>query len=306
MISKKMGIPLIVGVAIIVLMCLAAFGLVGYRWVSGKSFGLKSGVNSILFPVKNPIAVILGSRAVKADSRGDFTNVIFLHHSVGHNLIAQGNLRELFQQNSFALWDQDYIGEGLTAPDGSRTGYSYPIPSDNTDPDGLAVLFDQPLYGVPVNALSGLMEHEVIMLKSCFPNSQITSNEQLQKFKDYYISVRAFMQKHPEKLFIILTQPPLNPAETNLENAARARQLADWMKSEDFIQGTPNLAVFDFFDLLAEDDGTSSEFNMLRAAYRTANDSHPNQAANETIAPLLSDFVKTMAEQYRAATVNTP
>ena len=35
-----------------------------------------------------------------------------------------------------------------------------------------------------------------------------------------YLTIRDFTDQHPEKLFIVMTQPPLNPAETELEIAA--------------------------------------------------------------------------------------
>ena len=33
---------------------------------------------------------LLASGSVSSDSQGEFTNIIFLHHSTGHNLIEQG------------------------------------------------------------------------------------------------------------------------------------------------------------------------------------------------------------------------
>jgi hypothetical protein len=44
---------------------------------------------------------------------------------------------------------------------------------------------------------------------------------------------------YPDKLFIVVTPPPLNPAETNLETAARARIMADWLTSEEFLADYP-------------------------------------------------------------------
>ncbi|MFN2155561.1 MAG: hypothetical protein ACK2UX_10035, partial [Anaerolineae bacterium] len=58
----------------------------------------------------------------------DYHNVLFIHHSTGHNLIAQGNVRELFTAAGYAFWDHDYNPTGLTRPDGTPAGYSYNIP----------------------------------------------------------------------------------------------------------------------------------------------------------------------------------
>ncbi len=232
--------------------------------------------------------------------RGDFTNVIFLHHSVGRNLIQQGGVRERLTAAGFQFWDHDYNWEGLTRPDGTLAGYSYGIPGDNTDPDGLARLFAQPAFPWPLNAFSGLLQHEVIIIKSCFPNSNIRSDEQLREMQGYYLKVRERIDRFPDHLFIIVTSPPLNPAETTPEAAARARTLSRWLQSDEFLAGHPNLAVFDLFGLLAEDDPTAPDFNMLRAEYREGTDSHPNRVANETIGPLFADFIIEVARAYRA------
>lgn len=230
---------------------------------------------------------------------GNFTNVIFLHHSTGRALIQEGQVREQLTAAGFQFWDHDYNWEGLSRPDGTLAGYSYSLPGDNTDPDGLARLFAQRVYRWPLNAFSGLLQHEVIILKSCFPVSQIESEAQLEQDKAYYRQIRAVMDAHPDHFFILLTQPPLNPAETTPEAAARARALADWLASPEFLAGHPNLAVFNFFDLLAESDPQAPDYNMLRAAYRHGTDSHPNAVANATIGPQLADFVAQTVAAYR-------
>ncbi|MBC7227214.1 MAG: hypothetical protein H5T61_08280 [Thermoflexales bacterium] len=232
--------------------------------------------------------------------RGDFTDVIFLHHSVGRNLINQGGVRERLTGAGFRFWDHDYNWEGLTRPDGTLAGYSYGIPGDNTDPDGLARIFSQPAFPWPVNAFSGLLQHEVIIVKSCFPNSNIRSDEQLREMQGYYLRMRDRVDRFPRHLFIIVTSPPLNPAETTPEAAARARALSRWLQSEEFLAGHPNVAVFDLFGLLAEDDPAAPDFNMLRAEYREGTDSHPNRFANETMGPIFADFVIEVAHTYRA------
>ena len=235
-----------------------------------------------------------------AQRQGDFTNIIFLHHSTGRNLINQGGVRERLTEAGFQFWDHDYNWEGLIRPDGTRTGYSYGIPDDNTDPDGLARLFAQRVYPWPLNALSGLMQHEVIAFKSCFPASNISSDEQLEQYKTWYRGMREVMDRYPDHIFIAMTPPPLNPAATDAETAARARAFADWLKSDEFLAGHPNVFTFDFFDLLAEGDPSAPDFNMLRAEYRDGEDSHPNELANQTVGPFFADFIVEAVQIYRA------
>jgi hypothetical protein len=243
---------------------------------------------------------VLDSQSVSSHSRGDFTNVVFLHHSTGYNLIEQGDIRERLTQAGYGFWDHGYNWRGLRRPDGSATGYSYNIPDDNTDPDGLAGIFAQRAYGLPLNAFSGLLQHEVIAFKSCFPVSHITGDEQLERYRSYYQDMRDAMDQHLDKIFIVVTPPPLNPAATDAEAAARARAFADWLESEEYVDGHPNVFTFNFFDYLAEDDPTSPDRNMLRREYRDGTDSHPSKLANETTGPLFVEFITNAAQSYRA------
>jgi hypothetical protein len=246
------------------------------------------------------ISAVLKSNTVKLSSTGDYRNVVFLHHSVGTNLIEQGGVRELFTSAGYQFWDQGYNWQQLRDPDGRTTGYAYTVPDDNTDPDGLAHVFSQPAYGLPLNTLSGLLQHEVILYKSCFPASAIGTDDDLEKSKADYRHMLGTIDQQPDKLFILLTQPPLIPRETSPAQAARARALAGWLMSEEFRQGRANLVTFDLFGLLAEGDAAAPDYNMLRAAYRTDVDSHPTEVANRAIAPQLVQFVTQAIEQFKA------
>ena len=280
-------------VAIAIVLVLA---LVAMRITTGHGLG----ISTLLRSVQDRLQAVLNRDQVTSSSRGEFTNVIFLHHSTGQNLINQGGVRERFAAAGYDFWDHDYNPTGLRDPAGEYTGYSYSVPDDNTDPDGLARIFSERVYGLPVNALSGLLQHEVIAFKSCFPASQITSDEQLAQYKAWYLGMRDVMDQHPDKVFIVMSPPPLNPARTDAGAAARARAFAEWLQSEEYLAGHPNVFAFDFFGHLAEDDPAAPDYNMLRASYRDGEDSHPNQLANETVGPLFADFVMEAAEEYKA------
>lgn len=212
--------------------------------------------------------------------------IIWLHHSCGQNLIDQGGVREGLASLGYEFYDHGYNDEGLRLANGEYAGYNYDIPGDNTDPDGLAELFGQPLHDPPDNAFSLLMQYDVIAFKSCFPTSNISSDEQLADFQAYYRAIRDRIAQHPDKLFITVTQPPQVPGASEPDEAARARMLANWLKSSDYLAGLSNLETFDFFGYLAGDD------NFLQARYRMDNyDAHPNERANQEIGPQFVDFV---------------
>ncbi len=287
----KRGLVIVTAVAVTGAALITALSL-----LTGHGLHLRSFARSL----PEMIQAIAQRGAVVADTRGEYRNIIFLHHSVGGNLINQGGVREAFAAAGYQFWDHDYNYLGLRDPQGTYTGYSYRVPSDNTDPDGLLAIFQQPAYDLPVNTLSGLLQHEVIIFKSCYPASDIVSDEQLRQRQDWYVQMRAVMDQHPDKIFIALTPPPLNPTETRSDIAARARAFADWLAADEYRAGHPNIFVFDLFGTLAEGDPQAPDFNMLRAAYRDGSDSHPNRAANQTIGPQLVAFVIDAIEHYRA------
>jgi hypothetical protein len=224
---------------------------------------------------------------------GSYTNVLFVHHSTGSALIAEGDVRPLFTELGYQFWDHGYNYEGLVRPDGTPTRHSYDLPGNqgqgNTDVGGLAALFAQPVTDPPTNAFSRLLQHEVIAFKSCFPNSAIQSEAKQEQFRAWYLDMRDVMDQHPDRIFIVVTSPPLHPLATNAEEARRARAIADWLGSDAYLDGHPNVFTFDFFDLLAD-----PSTNTLRAEYQLdpdQDDSHPNALANRTIGPLFVAFV---------------
>jgi hypothetical protein len=225
---------------------------------------------------------------------GDFGRVIFLHHSVGANLIEQGGVRQRLTNLGYEFYDHGYNADGLVLADGTWTGLSFDVPSDNTDPDGLADIFVQPLHDPPDNTFSHLMQYDVIAFKSCFSASVIESDQQSADYRSYYLSIRDRMDQYPNKVFIVVTPPPQIASDTDPESAARARAFANWLASHEYLSGHSNVFTFDLFNLLAD-----PSTNMLRTDYQVdEHDAHPNELANQTIGPLFADFIDQAARTY--------
>jgi len=219
--------------------------------------------------------------------------IMFLHHSCGQNLIEQGGVREALTALGYEFYDHGYNEEGLRLADGSYTGTHFDVPGDNTDPDGFAAIFAQPLHDPPDNTFSHLMQYDVIAFKSCFPTSNIWDDYQLNEYKAYYLAIRDRMDQYPDKIFIPVTMPPELPNDSDLEAAARARTFTVWLQSDEYLAGHPNVFVFDFFGLLAGSD------NFLRPEYRVDEyDAHPNELANRTIGPLFVAFIDQAVRSY--------
>ncbi len=236
----------------------------------------------------------LEQTVTRAAPGGDFSGVIFLHHSVGASLIEQGDVRSGLTDLGYEFYDHGYNDDGLVLSDGTWTDSNFDVPDDNTDPDGFADIFAQPLRDPPDNTFSHLMQFDVIAFKSCYPVSEIQSDEQLDEYKSYYLSIRDRMDQYRDKLFIVVTPPPQVPAYADAETAARARAFADWLGSDEYLSGHPNVFTFDFFDLLADPSA-----NTLRDDYQAdEEDAHPNELANRTIGPLFADFIDQVASTH--------
>lgn len=226
-------------------------------------------------------------------------DIVFLHHSCGSNWIADGQVREKLTKAGFEFWDHGYNEEGLRNPGGDHTGTNYNVPSDNTNPDGYANIFAQKRTNPPSNTLSHLLVHDVVIIKSCFPVSDIYSDEDLFVAKEHYKSIITNMAKYPDKTFIIVTQPPMHRNATTKENALRARKLANFLKSTDFLKAAPNVSTFDWFNMLAVSDQNSPYYSMLKPEYSPdGDDSHPNYIANSTTSPEFVRFVVSKSVKY--------
>jgi hypothetical protein len=244
-------------------------------------------------PLPSPTSVTPSPMAAATGATA-FSRIIFLHHSIGEALIEQGGVRQRLTDMGYEFYDHGYNDDGLTLADGTPVGRDFDVPDDNTDPDGLADIFAQPLHDPPDNTFSHLMQYDVIAFKSCFPVSNIDSDEQLAEYESYYLSIRDRMDQYLDKIFIVVTPPPEVPAYTDPQAAARARAFANWLASDEYLSGHPNVFTFDFFDLLAD-----PSTNTLRADYQTdESDAHPNELANRTIGPIFADFIAQSITTY--------
>jgi hypothetical protein len=237
---------------------------------------------------------------------GPLRKMFFLHHSTGWGIISEGNVRGYIgdyntaHSETFEFWDQGYNGDGPRDQDGNINGTLYDVPGDNTNPDGLNYLWTSPEADAVACRNGFLADYDVIAFKSCFPASAISDDTMLEQYKTWYLEIRDFCDTHPEKLFVVMSTPPLVPLETNYTDASRARQFAEWLKSSTYLSGHPNIVCFDLFNELAAPDAVETEPNMLRPPYRGSDphDSHPNAVGNAAVGPVFAQFLIDSALAY--------
>lgn len=221
-------------------------------------------------------------------------SIIFIHRSVGHNLIHDGNLHKLISDTGkFIFSDYDQNSDILTDSNSKQQNMGFVFPGSNTRPQDFSVIFSDNVPKEYKSIQDEALRHDVVIVKSCYPNSNIQSNEELEMIKRHYQSVCDFFAKSNKKL-VVLTSPPLTPVMTKSDRANRARQLADWLMSSKF---GDNIKVFDFFSLLATPKDRKHS-NTLKKEYRRwlPFDSHPNVQASKEIAPKLVAFLQKTNE----------
>jgi len=133
-------------------------------------------------------------------------------------------------------------------------------------------------------------ENRIIVFKSCFPNSdmrgkpddppaeEISNERTISNAKSIYIDLLSYFSTHPDKLFIVVTAPPLaeenyrEDIQTASERASNIRAFNNWLMN-DWLKDYPysNVAVFDYYNLLTSNG--SEERSDLTNTNKEPNDS---------------------------------
>ena len=274
------------------------------------------------------ILLCTGTNPVNSADPGLQTELVFIHHSSGEDWLNRG-LEAALEEKSYITDVNDITYYMDVAHDTGRPDSIGGDAGDQTDMQYWILWFNDYLEHVKVHGGS----NGIIMFKSCFPNSHVASagaepgdpfsatrtianNKAIFRHPDgpghtytpypytyTYRPLEDIFADNPNVLFIFVTAPPLVRGSTSAEAAANARTFNNWVKN-DWLNaynaahpGMNNVAVFDWFDVLAY-GSTGAYPNRLRDDYATnASDSHPNLAADqdstEVFATNSSNFIDT-------------
>jgi hypothetical protein len=215
------------------------------------------------------------------------TTALFIHHSVGQQIIHEGGLREKLSAGipALELWDHNYNEVGLSNGSGSPLGISFPIPGDNTDPDGLLAILRGVELGEPWAERARTFD--VLMLKSCFPNNMIDSDATAASMKRIYQHLREVATALPQAV-LLMSSPPLVFESTRPDQVARAGDIAAWLGRN---WTGPRLGYANIFDTLTYHSGPARGTLRLRYRRKRPGNSHVSvagaEAAARTIVPAL-------------------
>ncbi|MBT7189188.1 MAG: hypothetical protein HN916_03265 [Anaerolineae bacterium] len=232
---------------------------------------------------KTTIIILLTSLLIAAAPRQAPEHpikLIFIHHSTGENWLTDsyGDLGRTLGENNYFVSDTNYgwgpnsIGDRTDIPNWVEW-----FASEET-PTYMNALFNESgqhsEYTRTLADPGG--ENEIIMFKSCFPNSALKGSISdpptpegwltIGNAKYVYNTILEYFVTRPDKLFIVITAPPLSDP-TYADNA---RAFNNWLKNEWLADyAGSNVAVFDFYDVLTGPSGGNT-------LYYPTGDDHPS------------------------------
>ncbi len=237
--------------------------------------------------------------------------LMFIHHSTGSYWIRSGDIdpwgglgNELNSKNFYVTesdygWDAE-VGDNL----GDRTD-TINWPEWFNDIKMPYVYENSSHFDYPNNAMADPGgENEIIMFKSCYPNSEVGAG--IDDEKDIYNSLLPYFEVHTDKMFVLIIPPP----EITISSAPLTRELSNWLVDRDngwLADYTKNnVYAFNYYNVLTDpnnhhwlNDGI--EENIVSAnpvdadspdeLYYPTGDSHPSseghQKATAEFVPLL-------------------
>lgn len=229
---------------------------------------------------------------VFSNAQNLFRSGTFLHHSTGGNIWGpNGSSTSIPQQIAIYNTNHGYTGTDVVAmseqwwPEGNSNEWEY-----------WHQIFDNQIPDANIELI--MANNKIVVVKSCFPSSEMTGPGQASDTLNYSIKsdynykwhwrfMVNFMAQHPENFFVIWTNAPLVAGATNASSASYSKSFCAWAKNtlaqglDPMIGDFPaNIFVFDYFSKLTDANG----YQLLQ--YSVSNsDSHPNSTATALIAP---------------------
>lgn len=211
--------------------------------------------------------------------------LIFIHHSTGENWLKDdnGGLGKALRDNKYFVsdtnygWGPDGIGDKtdigqwwlwFRGPDSSK--YLKALYADDGQNSEYSRLSQNP---------GG--ENQIIIFKSCFPNSALKGSptdtvpaidknplrgqdsgsefHTVANAKGIYIDLLNYFKTRQDKLFIVITAPPLSDSTY----ASNARVFNNWLVN-DWLKDYPykNVFVFDFYNVLTTNGGSANKNDL--------------------------------------------
>jgi hypothetical protein len=259
--------------------------------------------------------------------------LIFIHHSTGGNWLADnwGGLGLALRDNNYFVSDTTYgWGPGAIGDRTDLGNWWEWFRDASHSPAYLSALYAESGQTNTFGSYSRLPanpggENQIILFKSCFPNSNLSgptdpptggsnpidgksvgdASYTVANAKGLYGDLLNYFATRQDKLFIVITAPPLVASATDASRAANARAFNNWLADPNGWLANyayRNVAVYDYYNVLTGPDNhhrLNSSTGLIEhttsannTAYYPTGDSHPSaagdQKATAELVPLLN------------------
>jgi len=219
------------------------------------------------------------TNALNPNPPDEVVKLVFIRHSCGENWLGNGNgnlgtalgTNNYYVSDTYYNWGPDSIG---SYTDIGHWWLWFRGPNSSTYLDALYHTTTRYAdYTRPMADPGG--ENEIIMFKSCFPNSNLqghpndpptagnnplrgqsagTSAHTVGNAKGIYNDLLEYFETRQDKLFVVITAPPVLDATY----AANARAFNNWLVNDWLADYTyHNVVVFDFYNVLTTNGGNA-------------------------------------------------
>jgi len=205
--------------------------------------------------------------------------LIFIHHSTGEAWLSDGHggLGKALRDSNYFVSDTNYGWGPDSVGDTTDLGHWWTWFRSPSAPAYLSALYaesGQHSGGYSRLATDPGGPNEIIMFKSCFPNSQLsapnspvpaiadnplkgqaagTAAYTVANAKGIYLDLLEYFGAHPEKFFVAVVAPPVTSPDTP-GGRALANWLVDhWLQDSGYTAG--NVLVFDLYNVLSSKTG---------------------------------------------------
>jgi hypothetical protein len=221
-----------------------------------------------------PVSVTANTAAV---------NLIFIHHSCGENWLNDGLLCQALNDAGYHVADISY---GWREYGDHTDTVDWPVWFTDTV---MPLVYREKDAMTAPNAVEPTEgENTVILFKSCYPNSDV--GDGMEDEAAVYESLLPYFSAQPDKLFILITPPPM----ISISHPSVTRELCDWLCDRETgwlsEYTTGNVFVFDFYNVLTHPDAHHRFWNgheehiSVEGAdtlyYDSNGDDHPNRDGN--------------------------
>jgi hypothetical protein len=208
--------------------------------------------------------------------------LVFIHHSTGQAWLADGHggLGVALRDNDYFVSDTNYGWGPDSIGDRTDIGHWWTwFRGPNAD-TYLTALYAESGQNCAYSRLATDPggANEIVMFKSCFPNSQLSGSAAdpvpliaenplkdqycggasftVANAKGVYIDLLGYFAAHQEKLFVVIVAPPVTSPDT-----PGGRALANWLVDhwlQDAAYAHSNVTVFDYYTVLTSNGGSTS------------------------------------------------